>query len=81
MTIRLDAYPGKSWAGQLARINPRSEERDDDNVFIGEVVLNSADGVLRPGMKGRSTIEGPRYPLAWLLLRTPWNSVLRWMGW
>jgi multidrug resistance efflux pump len=81
VTIRLDAYPGMSWAGRLARINPRSEERDDDNVFIGEVELDSADGLLRPGMKGRSTIDGPRHPLVWLLLRTPWNAVLRWMGW
>jgi multidrug resistance efflux pump len=81
VTIRLDAYPGKSWAGRLTRINPRAEERDDDNVFIGEVVLDSANGELRPGMKGRSVIDGPQYPLAWLLLRTPWNAVFRWMGW
>ena len=81
VALKLDAFPGSSWSGSLARINPRAELRDEHNVFIGEVLLDNADGTLRPGMKGKAKIEGDHYPLVWIILHKPWNTILGWMGW
>jgi hypothetical protein len=79
--VKLDAFPGASWSAPLTRINPRSELRDDDNVFIGEVALENIDGLLRPGMRGEAKISSGRRPLVWIILHKPWNSLLGWMGW
>ena len=67
--------------GALARIHPRSVTREKDNVFLGEVPLDNADGALRPGMKGRATVRtGPR-SLGWVLFHRPWNYLMTWLDW
>ena len=79
--IRLEAYPWQKWKGTIANIWPRSEIRDQENVFIAEVKLDNADLQLRPGMKGHAKIIGPRNLLAWNLLHKPCESFLLWTGW
>ena len=39
VAVKLDAYPGRVWKGTIDRIDPRSEIRDSNNVFIAEVSL------------------------------------------
>jgi hypothetical protein len=56
VSIRFDARAGEDFVGRLARIHPRSETRDSQNVFIGEVSLDETASALRPGMKGRARI-------------------------
>ena len=53
VTLRLDSHPERQWQAALAQIHPRSVTREKDNVFLGEMPLDNADGALRPGMKGR----------------------------
>jgi hypothetical protein len=79
VTIRLDAFPGQSWTGRLERVHPRSEIRDEANVFIGEVSLDNRDHTLRPGMKGRAKIAADRHTLAWIVLHEPVEWVLGWV--
>ncbi len=79
--IRLDAYPWRKWKGTIANVWPRSEVRDEDNVFIAEVRLDNADLQLRPGMKGRAKVVGESHSLAWNLFHKPCESVLLWLGW
>ncbi len=79
--IRLEAYPWRKWKGTIANIWPRSEIRDHENVFIAEVKLDNSDLQLRPGMKGRAKIIGPRHLLGWNLLHKPCESFLLWTGW
>jgi biotin carboxyl carrier protein len=76
VTFWLDAYPGQAWTGKLARLQPRSEVRDSENVFVGELVLDNADALLRPGMNGEAKIRGPRHTLFWIVLHKPWNWLL-----
>jgi hypothetical protein len=81
VTLRLDSQPERQWRGALARIHPRSVTREKDNVFLGEVPLDNADGALRPGMKGRATVRtGPR-SLGWVLFHRPWNYLMTWLDW
>lgn len=79
--IRLDAVPGSSLEGRIVRIRPRGELRDNKQVFVAEVDLGNATEKLRPGMKGSSTVVGPRAPGVWLLLRKPFYSAVRFLGW
>lgn len=79
--IVLDAYPETTWTGTLTRIHPRAELREEEHVFIGEVILDNPDAVLRPGMRGRAKITGPKKPLGWNLFHQPWYELRYWLGW
>ena len=79
-TLRLDAYPGEQWNANIAKIHPRAEIRDDRNVFVAEFSLENQSGVLRPGMKGRAKITGPRRVLAWNLFHRPYEKLLQALG-
>jgi multidrug resistance efflux pump len=79
--IRLEAYPWRKWEGTITNIWPRSEVREQENVFIAEVTLDNSDLQLRPGMKGRGKIIGRQHPLAWNLFHKPCESLLLWIGW
>jgi hypothetical protein len=79
--LRLDSQPGRQWRATLARIHPRAVTREKDNVFLGEVPLDNADGVLRPGMKGRATVRTGTRSLGWVLFHRPWNYLMTWFDW
>lgn len=81
VTIWLDAVGGRNWEATVERIRPRGELRDNLQVFVAETELNNVDDNLRPGMKGSATVFGPRAPGLWLLLRKPWYTALRFLGW
>ncbi len=82
VTVRLDAFPGRSWEGHVERIHPRAEPRENRQVFIAETTLTNDDRFeLRPGMKGTAKAEGPQMPGVWLLARKPFNAFRRFMGW
>ena len=79
--VRLDAFPGQTWQTVAARVQPRSEIRGEDNVFIAEAELNNADGRLQPGMKGRAKLETGKRPLGWILFHKPWEYVSKKLSW
>jgi len=81
VVLRLEAYPGSIWNATVSKIHPRSEMWDDRNVFIAEFILADARGALRPGMKGRAKITGPRRPLAWNLFHRPYEKMAQMWGW
>jgi multidrug resistance efflux pump len=79
--VRLDAYPGQAWQVVVAKVQPRSETRERDNVFIAEAELDNIDGRLRPGMKGRAKVRTPHRPLGWILFHKPWEYVTKKLLW
>lgn len=79
--VRLDAFPGESWEGALARVDPRAESRDSQQVFVGEWSVKNNDESLRPGMNGMATIVTRRHLLVWNVLHKPWQHFLAWLGW
>jgi biotin carboxyl carrier protein len=79
-SVRLDAYPGRTWNATIAKIHPRSEIRDARNVFVAELNIENPDGLLRPGMNGRAKITGPRRALAWNLFHKPIDWLARTVG-
>jgi multidrug efflux pump subunit AcrA (membrane-fusion protein) len=81
ITVSLDAYPRDTWQVELGKVHPRSEIRDEKNVFIAEAELENPDGRLSPGMKGRATIATDRRPLGWILFHKPWEFVSKKLSW
>jgi biotin carboxyl carrier protein len=78
---KIEAYPGHTWSGQINRIHPRSEIRDKDSVFVAEVELHDADGLLRPGMHGEAKIIADRHAWGWILFHRAWDSLQFKLGW
>ena len=76
VVVRLDAFPQQSWEVSLERLHPRSELRDNENVFIGEVTLDNDDETLRPGMDGRASIAAGRHTYGWIIFHKAAYAVL-----
>lgn len=75
VSLSLESFPGQTFHGRVSRIAPRSESRDGRNIVLCEAELANPDGLLRPGLKGKGRIQGPRRPLIWRWLRAPWMAV------
>ena len=75
--LTLDAYPSRRWTGSVHRIHPRAEVIDSKSVFVAEVPLENAHGLLRPGMKGKARTVGRRHLLIWNWLHRPYEAVLK----
>jgi len=79
VTLKLDAFPFDNWTGALTRIHKRAEIVDDSNVFVGELELENAHSRLRPGMKGRVTLQGDHHPLGWNWFHHAGDRLLGWL--
>ena len=80
--IKLDSIPSRTFRGELTRLRPRSEQRSEKNVFVGEVRLdNDQDFTLRPGMSGKAKVIGRRRPLGWNLFHKAWDRLIFGFGW
>ncbi|MCA9136406.1 MAG: efflux RND transporter periplasmic adaptor subunit [Planctomycetales bacterium] len=79
--IHLNAYPQRHWQATVRGVNPRSEIRDDENVFIAECTIDDADQVMRPGMKGSVKIDCGRQSLGWVLFHRPVEALGQWLWW
>jgi len=80
--VRLEAFGGGRWETTLRRVHPQSEQRDARNVFIVEADI-AADRVadLRPGMRGRASIETDRRPLLWIIGHRFWDWLVTTLFW
>jgi biotin carboxyl carrier protein len=81
VTFRVNAYPQQAWTGIIDRLRPRSEIREQANVFVAEVYLDNSLHQLRPGMSGRAKVITRRRPLAWNLFHRPYESLVMMLGW
>ncbi|MBC8356716.1 MAG: efflux RND transporter periplasmic adaptor subunit [Planctomycetes bacterium] len=79
--LRFEAFPGQSWSGELVKVHPRAELRDQSTVFIAEVHLENPDNRLSPGMSGRAKIQSKRRSVGWILFHRSANALAQRMGW
>ena len=81
LEFRMDAYPQKTWVGEIARIFPKTEIRDIHSVYVAEVELDNQASELRPGMKGQAKIRGDRHAFGWNIFHKPYESFCMFVGW
>lgn len=79
--VNLTALPGQVFEGTIKLIRPRAEQRDRENVFVAEVLVEKSTAELRPGMDGRAKIIGDHHPLGWNLFHGAWDQLLFRLGW
>ena len=79
--VRLDAVPYKSFRGRVQLVSPQAEQRNNDNVFVAEVLLQNQNGILRPGMAGRSRVSTGGEMLVWSFIRKPLSELIRIVRW
>lgn len=77
--LKFESFAARVSEGEVSRIAPKSEWRDDRNVFLCEVELPNPDESLRVGMKGKAKIAGPRRPLIWIWGRDAWLALRYWL--
>lgn len=77
----LDSAPDTDWAGELVRVHPRAEIRDDRNVFVGEIHVDNASGRLAPGMQGRARVTVGRRAAGWVWFHKPWEFIRKSLNW
>ena len=75
------AIPHRTLNAKVASIRPSAELRNQDNVFICEVMIEDSDNVLRPGMHGRARISSDRHPLGWNLFHKAYYGLRQSIGW
>lgn len=80
--VRLEAFSGSRWKTSIKRIHPESEQRDSHNVFIAEadIKLDRVSEV-RPGMRGRASIESDLRPLGWIIGHRFWDWLVTTFFW
>jgi hypothetical protein len=72
--IALDGNPLDRIFGQVDRIRPVSEVRDNQNIFVTELTIENQNQMLRPGMRGRAKISEGLRPLGWVLFHHAWEK-------
>ncbi|MCA9148472.1 MAG: HlyD family efflux transporter periplasmic adaptor subunit [Planctomycetales bacterium] len=70
-----------SFTATIERLRPRSELREQDNVFVAELLIANQDDRLRPGMEGVARISSQRRPLAWSLFHKPFDYLRTRLTW
>jgi hypothetical protein len=74
--VTFDGDPYEAVEGQIDRIRPQTELRDEKNVFVAEILMENADRRLRPGMQGRAKVLGGRRMLGWILFHRAWEKAV-----
>lgn len=76
----IDDGSGRKKAGEIARVAPKLDLREDRNTLVCEYSLANDDGSLRPGMKGKAAIDvGPRR-IGWIVFHRLWHRIRVYAG-
>ena len=71
----------EAFVGQIERIRPRAEIRDQEHVFIAETVIENSAKQLRPGMRGVAKIKTREKRIGWILFHRAWERFYAAMPW
>jgi membrane fusion protein, multidrug efflux system len=62
VTVALDAIPGRQFSGQMNYLAP--EATDAVRTFLGEIVIDNREGLIRAGTMGNARIQRRTFPEA-----------------
>lgn len=81
VSIRIDGLASEEIYGTIERILPRSEIRDEQNVFIAIATTVNPDGDLKPGMEGSARITGGNHSIGWIVGHHAWERLMTGVWW
>jgi RND family efflux transporter MFP subunit len=83
--VKLEGFPTRTFRGELTVVSPRSDVQGDERVFFARVSIPNREGLIRPGMQGRSKIFTAWRPAGEVFFRRPamwlWSKIWSWFGW
>jgi RND family efflux transporter MFP subunit len=84
-TVKLDAFPTRSFPGQVRIVSPVSSLENDQKVFYARVLVSNPDSLIRSGMHGRAKVMVGWRPVGYVLFRRPamwiYSKLWSWFGW
>ncbi|MEO5937202.1 MAG: efflux RND transporter periplasmic adaptor subunit, partial [Terriglobales bacterium] len=85
VAIKLESFPTRKFSGTVMLISPVSTPELDRRVFYARVSVPDTEGLMRPGMLGRSKISTGWRPAGYVLFRGlgmwTWSKMWSWFGW
>ena len=81
VAIKLNAFPYRTFYGEVNTVHPSAEVLNDEAVFVADVKLADDDAVIRPGMKGTAKVKTSWSPIGWNLFHNAWESIRCWTIW
>jgi transcriptional regulator with GAF, ATPase, and Fis domain len=84
-TIKLDAFPTRSFTGEVRVVSPVSALENDEKVFYARVLVANSENPIRAGMHGRAKVMAGWRPVGYVLFRRPamwiYSKWWSWFGW
>ena len=84
-TIKLDAFPTRSFPGKVQIVSPVSGIEDENKVFYARVLVSNPEGLIRAGMHGRGKVTAGWRPVGYVFFRRPamwiYSRMWSWFGW
>lgn len=83
--VKLDSLPVRTFRGHVAVVSPKGTLDGGKRYFFARITLPNPDGLLRPGMQGRSKISVGWRPVGYVLFRRPalwvYSKLWSWISW
>ena len=83
--IKLDAFPNRTFQGDVAVVSPKAEIQATGRVFFARVLVPNPAGLLRSGMQGRGKVMTGWRPAGVVIFRHPaiavWTRLWSAFGW
>lgn len=83
--VKLESFPTRRFSGIVSVISPISAPETEKRVFYARISVPNREGLLRPGMQGRSKISAGWHPAGYVLFRGAamwlWSKLWSWFGW
>ncbi|MGB0117730.1 MAG: GAF domain-containing protein [Terriglobales bacterium] len=84
-SVKLEAFPSRTFRGEVFIVSPKSEVEGTERFFYARVRVPNGDGLIRAGMQGRSKVSTGWAPAGEVIFRRPamwlWSKIWSWFGW
>lgn len=84
-TVKLESFPTQTMTGDVVIISPVGTAELEQRVFYARVTVPNEQGLMRPGMRGRTKISTGWRPAGYVLFRGvgmwAWSKIWTWFGW
>ena len=83
--IKLDAVPNRTFHAPVSIVSATAQLQGNDRMFYARIDVPNSEGLIRPGMQGRSKISTGLSSTGWVIFRRPiiwlWGKLWSWVGW
>ena len=83
--VKLEGIPNRTFHAPVLVVSPKADLQGNERFFFARIDVPNPQGMIRPGMQGRSKISTGWSPAGWVIFRRPaiwiWGKLWSWVGW